>query len=760
MNPRRIAYAASAGAFAVIVVALAWQRSGMVEARRLEGSELLGNLRGYLEVDRLDEATEVLTLLIDPDCLDQARYEVACSYVAKGGGEKAIALLDKISLHDRSFDFQRAVLREKIRAVFSFFFDPTGDLRAPAQIADYVYHSEFNPDPALRPRNPAGHEDPNALLDYFDRVASQIEDVMRIQGLERADEPALAESYDAIQVLLYGRGVIGHAELASRLASSPSGESARTLYLLGNQHFTEADCLRAFECWGDLVRAHHASDEAARAFSKVYELFEARARLTDAFAFWPIEKPAWLARLAGEERFAKAAEVVRARLDAHKDLARYKGVTRGALAEEPVPMERELFVTEHAIDTSEDIMLGNATFELGEADTDEAFVLERDHSLGWRLQTEFREFLIKRSDDCVFTPSAKKSFVVRTSYHGEVIFEARRFASGDAYNEFSSLDSRKAVLAAAALPVAKTWTEDLVVPGAGPWTPVTMPHYPKPTRPALKEFIASPRRRARVLVAAAEKRIDDARALLVEAAEDADFEETTIACDAWRSSDGWADGPTWVLAFRPDRTGDFLAPAAYVDAAPGMPVASAPPFGFRVIDSGEDVPRREAELRADASMRRAVADALALAPDGFLENALARVTACLDLRSLAIMGVLMSDDPCAPDAYAALAWGRDGASPRVLGELVGWRKAMLDDEGGWVGGDVAPASPAVLARALGSAELASRTAVLELIALDDPERDILNTENAWRRALCVEARKWRTLDDVPLRPVTLGSAQQ
>ena len=461
MNARRAAYAVSAGALAVIVATLAWQRSDLVEARRLEGAELLGNLRGYLEVGRLDEAAEVLTLLIDPDCLDQARYEIARSYVVKGGGEKAIALLDKVSLHDRSFDFQRAVLREKIRAVFSFFFDPTGDLRAPAQIADYVYHSEFNPDPKLRPTDPAGHEDSNALLDYFDRVASQIEDVMRIQGLERADEPALAESYDAIQILLYGRGVIGHAELASRLASSPSGESARTLYLLGNQHFTEADYVRAFERWGDLLSAHPASAEALRAFSKVYELFEARARLADAFAFWPIKKPAWLVSLAGEERFARATEAVRAKLDAHRDLARYKGVTHGALAQEAPPVERELFEAEHDIDAALFVADEIGAFDLSEADPEEPLILERDHSLGWRLQTEFREFLIKRSDNNVFTPSAKKTFVVRTSFYGEVIFEARRFASGDAYNDFSSLDSRQAVAAAAALPVAKTWTEDL-----------------------------------------------------------------------------------------------------------------------------------------------------------------------------------------------------------------------------------------------------------------------------------------------------------
>lgn len=158
MNTRRAACVVSAGALVAIVAALAWHWSGNIEARRLEGSELLGNLRGYLKVGRLDEAGEVLKLLADPDCLDQARYEVACEYVAKGDGEKAIALLDKISLHDRAFDFQRAVLREKIRAVFSFFFDPTGDLRAPAQIADYVYHSELTPDPKLRPRDPASDE--------------------------------------------------------------------------------------------------------------------------------------------------------------------------------------------------------------------------------------------------------------------------------------------------------------------------------------------------------------------------------------------------------------------------------------------------------------------------------------------------------------------------------------------------------------------------------------------------------------------------
>ena len=45
--------------------------------------------------------------------------------------------------------------------------------------------------------------------------------------------------------------------------------------------------------------------------------------------------------------------------------------------------------------------------------------------------------------------------------------------------------------------------------------------------------------------------------------------------------------------------------------------------------------------------------------------------------------------------------------------------------------------------------------MLELIAPGDPESDILGSENEWRRALCVEARKWRMLDDVALRLLTL-----
>ncbi len=163
--------------------------------------------------------------------------------------------------------------------------------------------------------------------DYFNSVASQMEDVLEIEGLKRSAEPALAESYDAIQILLYGRGLIGRRELAERLAGSQTGKSARTVYLLGNQYFVEADYLHAFDAWGELVERYPESSEALRAFSKTFGLFEARRRLASAFAFWPLKEPEWLGQLARERRFEAEARKVQARLDAHQDLARYKGVT-------------------------------------------------------------------------------------------------------------------------------------------------------------------------------------------------------------------------------------------------------------------------------------------------------------------------------------------------------------------------------------------------------------------------------------------------
>ena len=87
-------------------MAIFLSRPRRVEARSLYGTELLENLRGYLRVGRIEEAAQVLDTIGDldvhPDYLDQARYEVAQAYVAVGNGELAIALLDKITLHDRT----------------------------------------------------------------------------------------------------------------------------------------------------------------------------------------------------------------------------------------------------------------------------------------------------------------------------------------------------------------------------------------------------------------------------------------------------------------------------------------------------------------------------------------------------------------------------------------------------------------------------------------------------------------------------------
>ena len=410
----------AAGTLACVLGAvLWWQRSKAVEAQRLYGRKLLENLQGYLKVKRIAEAAQVLESLRaeneSRDYLDQARYEVARAYVAAGKGELAIALLDQISLHDRSFDFQRAVLREKLHGLHSFFFDPAGDLRTPAQIEDFVFHSKYNPDADQRAKDPTGFEDSNKLLDYFNTVARQLEDVMAIQGLQRAAEPVLAESYDTIQILLYGRGVIKHEELVERLNSSLTGKSARTLYLLGNQYFVEADYERAFQTWGQLVQAAPNDKDTLRAFTKTWELFEARRMLKKAFAFWPLERPDWLAELSAKEPFKTEAAGAAKKLAAHQDLAKYAEVTHGAMpAALSKPAESPTVASDIVVPP--DIM-GMA--ELGDhwetrnpdqpdshSPADIPLNLVRARNLGWRLQTEFREFVMVREDTNVLPPGA------------------------------------------------------------------------------------------------------------------------------------------------------------------------------------------------------------------------------------------------------------------------------------------------------------------------------------------------------------------
>ena len=443
-------------AFTLTGMAIFFGRSRRVEARSLYGTELLENLRGYLRVARIEEAAQVLGAIddfdVDGDCLDQARYEVAQAYVAIGNGELAIALLDKITLHDRTFDFQRAVLREKIRGLYSFFFDPSGDLRTPAQLDDYVYHSRLNPDEKLRPKNPVGFDDPNKLIDYFEKVASQLEDVLEIQGLPRSEEPALAEGYDAIQILLYGRGEIEYETLIDNLAGSQTSSSAKTRYILGNQHFVEADYDRAFTEWGKLVSQHPESDEALRAFEKTFELFEGRRMLKGKFAFWPMERPAWVNRLAAAEPFKSKAAKAAERLSSHEDMARYE--SRPVLYEK---VTREIFRNTKALGQSEEIVENPVI----EPEEDTRLVLTRDRSLGWRLQTEFREFHIRRVNQKVLAPSEKKEIEVRTSYYGKVLFRVLGFASGKAYEKFRELDASEAVEAASKLPEVKSWTHDL-----------------------------------------------------------------------------------------------------------------------------------------------------------------------------------------------------------------------------------------------------------------------------------------------------------
>ena len=292
----------------------------------------------------------------------------------------------------------------------------------------------------------------------------------------------------------------------------------------------------------------------------------------------------------------------------------------------------------------------------------------------------------------------------------------------------------------------------VVVPAAGPWTTVGLTKYPRPTRRVLREFVLSPERRERVLVAVEEKRLEDARAELVGAVEMADFEEAWIGCDKVREE----GHPTQVLGFKPDRTGDFVAPAAYLEVADGAPpAAAAPPFPFRVVEADAMLPVREAELEVDELVRRAVAEGLKLVPAEHIAEALRDRTAHVDLRPLVIEGLLRSTAPEAPDAYDRIAWGDGGVSLEVLEQLIQWRTGMLVEDF-WDGGDLAGVSPAVLARALGSDDLASRVAKPggppeETIRRFGLAREIIEAENRWRRALCTAAREVGAGRDVSLR---------
>ena len=432
-------------------------------------------------------------------------------------------------------------------------------------------------------------------------------------------------------------------------------------------------------------------------------------------------------------------------------------------------------------------------------------VLDRDRSLGWRLQTGFREFLIRRNDNKVFMPSQKKPILVQTSYRGVVCFEARRFPSGEAYNEFASLDSFKAVERASGLPVVMEWTEDLGAlsenganttrtiyapieePGfyliaararyapvvattqiavvaekvltwasaAGVYVRVVDREAGKPAEGARLHGAIAPRYSLREIApqfydgtraeqflsglsvgfkegkrdelltdndeflagfaeglklrekypqdaekfevatdadAVEENRLEDARTELVGAVEMADFEEAWIGCDEvpeeCRPTRHTGDDPARfrrsspvVLGFKPDRTGEFVAPAAYLEVADGAPpAAAAPPFPFRVVEADALLPVREAEFAVDESVRRAVAEGLKLVPAEHLAEALGDRTAHLDLRPLVIGGLLRSTAPEAPDAYARIAWLDGGVSLEVLEKLIQWRTDVLAEE--------------------------------------------------------------------------------
>jgi len=307
----------------------------------------------------------------------------------------------------------------------------------------------------------------------------------------------------------------------------------------------------------------------------------------------------------------------------------------------------------------------------------------------------------------------------------------------------------------------------VVVPAAGPWTTVGLTRYPRPARRILREFVLSPERRERVLVAVEEKRFEDARAELVGAVEAADFEEAWIGCDEVPEkcypTRHTGDDPARftrsspvVLGFKPDRTGKFIAPAAYLEVAEGAPpAAAAPPFPFRVVEADAMLPVREAELAVDESVRRAVAEGLKLVPAEHLAEALGRRTAHVDLRPLVIEGLLRSSAPEAADAYARIAWGDEGASMEVLGSLMDWRNEMLENGRIWLSGANAIAN-AVLKRALESEEFVQRLVQSSVFRGDVLRASIwtkktLDEENDWREALYRAARQGGATRGVSMR---------
>ncbi len=236
----------------------------------------------------------------------------------------------------------------------------------------------------------------------------------------------------------------------------------------------------------------------------------------------------------------------------------------------------------------------------------------------------------------------------------------------------------------------------LTVPHAGPWEGVPQVSYGEPSRRVRREYVLSPGRRERTLAAAEERRFADARTEIVEAVRAGDYLEETEGEEAKeRNLASWIalaplggrprfsvrNAGVHVLAFKPDRTGDFFAPAAWLNAAEGgLPLAAADSFPFRVVEAAAVIPARPSELKVREDIRAAAVRALALVPDGTLRDFLKEAPVQLDVLPLVMAGLFTSSDPQATDAYAALLYPSGARSLATLEDLFKWRAELLKTE--------------------------------------------------------------------------------
>ena len=329
------------------------------------------------------------------------------------------------------------------------------------------------------------------------------------------------------------------------------------------------------------------------------------------------------------------------------------------------------------------------------------------------------------------------------------------------------------------------------VPPAGPWEGMPLQRYQTPAIRVRREFILSTEKREKVLAAVEEKRLEDARTEMLAAIAAGDYLEETeggaeqeIPALPAAITDTQAgcvrfeirkDRHLIVLAYKPDRTGDFLAPAAWLNTAEdNLPVVSTAPFALRVLEAAAELPARPVELHVREELRDCVTAALKLVPGSFLNSYVDAQKTSVDVRALAFFGLLHSTAPQAADAYAALRWPDYGADAfEVLREAIQWRNTLKDAN---LSADQ-PFGSGVLKRALESDELAARLARAMKAAGLEPFKTSqeqgqaagalirkvswqLMVENIWRCGLNAAARGTPALEGIGNRVLTLADVLQ